>query len=398
MGRSFTICVLNCGSSSIKFSLFDFPDGSEFLKGQLDAIGLEHARLQFTLKGQKQELQVSAQDHHQALNLLFSKMQQEWKCHIDAIGHRVVHGGEHFKESTCINDAVIKILEELTPLAPLHNPVNVLGIKLALKTFKAPQVAVFDTAFHQSMPEESYLYPLPYAWYAQHQIRRYGFHGSSYHYVSQKAQNHLSLPKKHGLIIAHLGNGASICAIKNGKSVMTSMGFTPLDGLMMGTRCGSIDPGLIPHLCKVLSVDLAPLQNALNKDSGLKGISDYSFDMRSLEEKAETGHKPSILAISMFCQRVAQTIAAYRCHLESLDALIFTGGIGENSSLVRKQVCQQLRFLGCQLDPTANATRSSEARCITANDALCPVWTIPTHEEKQIALETFNLIGDTDNG
>jgi acetate kinase len=313
---------------------------------------------------------------------------------IKIIGHRVVHGGEKYSQPTLINNQVLNTIEQLSKLAPLHNPANLIGIKAAQHTFKTlPQVAIFDTAFHQTMPEKAYLYGIPYELYQDHSIRRYGFHGTSHFFVAQIAAKTLNKPLSQcNFISAHLGNGCSVTAIKNGKSVDTSLGFTPLEGVMMGTRSGDIDPGVIFYLVEQLGYSIEQVNKLLNKESGLQGVSGISNDCRELEQAMENNDKRANLALSIFCYRIAKSIASFSSAFEQLDGLIFTGGIGENSMFVREQVLKQLSLLNFKIDPQKNeATRLGHSGLISTTESRA-CWVIPTNEEWVIAEQSQTLI------
>ncbi|QOL25170.1 acetate kinase [Thalassotalea sp. LPB0316] len=390
------ILVINCGSSSIKFSLIAPHNGQEPLSGIAQNLLTEQANITFKLNGEKikQDLP-SPFVHHTALSHIVHFLQQnKFSDQVVAVGHRVVHGGERYSEPTLINDDVMATLEQLSHLAPLHNPANITGITAAQQAFSAlPQVAVFDTAFHQTMPAMAYLYALPYELYQKHGIRRYGFHGTSHYYVSRQATRLLNLPESTGSFIsAHLGNGASICAIENGKSVDTSMGLTPLSGVVMGTRSGDVDPGIIFHLINSLGYSHQQVNDLLNKDSGLLGLSKLSNDCRAIEEAIlNDNNQQAKLALDIFCYRIAKQIAAYTASLTSLDGIIFTGGIGENSDYVRQQVVSFLSVLNLVIDNTLNIqTRFGKAGNIATADSR-PVLVIPTNEELVIAQQTAEV-------
>lgn len=390
------ILVINCGSSSIKFSLIDPATGNERLNGLAQSLMTEQANITFKVDGNKEKQSLTSPfDHQIALSSIVDFLtQHSYKEAVFAVGHRVVHGGEEYSEPTLIDKNVMTTLHRLSQLAPLHNPANITGIEASKKAFPSlPQVAVFDTAFHQSMPKKAYLYALPYALYEQHGIRRYGFHGTSHYFVSRAASQLLNLPALKGSFIsAHLGNGSSICAIENGLSVDTSMGLTPLSGIVMGTRSGDIDPGIIFHLINSLGYTQEQVNDLLNKESGLLGLSQLSNDCRLLEEAMFDGNEQAKLALDIFCYRIAKQIAAYAASLSTLDAIIFTGGIGENSDYVRAQVTQSLSLLNINIDNELNvATRFGKSGNIAANESrACLV--IPTNEEWVIAKQTAQVI------
>lgn len=394
------ILVINCGSSSLKFALVAPEIKLELLTGIAQRLGSEEATLTVKLEGQKQEFSLpKPYDHQSALHALIEYLNnKKLDNNIVAIGHRVVHAGEQYQLPTLINDDVLAILHQLCTLAPLHNPANIIGIKAAQQAFNdLPQVAVFDTAFHQSMPEKAYTYALPKSLYQQHGIRKYGFHGTSHFYVSRQAAHLLNKPVEQlSLISAHLGNGCSLAAIEQGKGKDTSMGFTPLAGVAMGTRCGDIDPGIIFHLINNLNYTTCEVENLLNKQSGLLGISEISNDCRTLEQQAlEENNQNAKLALDVFSFSIAKAIAAMTVSLTQLDGVIFTGGIGENSSYIREQVIAQLSLLGLAVDSVKNEqTIRGKADNIAINNSPA-ILVIPTDEEWVIAnqtLETINAI------
>jgi len=370
------VLVLNCGSSSVKFAIVDTKTGTFSVSGLVEEIG---GNARFTAKkgGEKHEKKIDAPDHVQALATIQSFFKETGEdSDIAAVGHRVVHGGEKFSKSVLIDDAVIKAIEECSVLAPLHNPPNLQGISAAKKNFpNLAQVAVFDTAFHGSLPNYAYLYGLPYKFYEEHKIRRYGFHGSSHRFVAKKTAEILGQNIKDlCLVIAHLGNGCSAAAVKFGLSADTTLGLTPLEGMVMGTRSGSIDPGIILHLIKSLGYDYDKLNKLLNKESGLLGLSGISSDMRVLLGEAEKGSERAKIAIEVFCYRVAKEIGSLVPALPKLDALVFTGGIGENSEPVRKKI---LSFLNVFKFGEPNGPK---------------VMVVPTNEELMIAMDTEEVV------
>jgi acetate kinase len=388
------ILVINCGSSSIKFALVNEARPTFTLSGMAERLGSPEAELRWQQDAGKDSLILPHADHRAALAQLLPLVQGAAQGALHGIGHRVVHGGEQFTRACLIDSASLLAITANSALAPLHNPANLQGIEAALKLFpQIVQVAVFDTAFHQSMPEHAYRYALPENLYRQHGVRRYGFHGSSHRYVSRRAAESTGLASESSSwLSAHLGNGCSTCAVVNGQSRDTSMGMTPLEGLVMGTRSGDVDPGLHWHLARTLGWSTERIDQLLNKESGLLGLSGLSNDMRSLEQARGQGHPGATLAIEVFCYRLAKSLAAMACALEQLDGLIFTGGIGENSPLIRSKTVAYLRLLGLALDDQANA------RCvggmggpIHATDSP-RVLVIPTNEERQIALDTLNLL------
>ncbi|PZQ95568.1 MAG: propionate/acetate kinase, partial [Flavobacterium psychrophilum] len=350
------ILVINCGSSSIKFALVNEAQETFMLSGLAERLGSPEAVLHWQQGEQKDSLVLPGADHRLALSHLLPVVQQAAAGELHGIGHRVVHGGEHFSGASRLDATSLQAIRQVAPLAPLHNPANLQGIEAAMKLFpELVQVAVFDTAFHQSLPEHAYRYAVPQALYAEHGVRRYGFHGTSHHYVSRQAAQMSDLAyDASSWLVAHLGNGSSTCAVENGHSRDTSMGLTPLEGLVMGTRSGDVDPNLHGHLARTLGWSLERIDSMLNKDSGLLGLSGLSNDMRTLEQAREQGHAGATLAIEVFCYRLAKSLAAMSCALRRLDELIFTVGIGENSALIRSKTVNHLSLLGLQLGAQAN--------------------------------------------
>jgi acetate kinase len=359
------VLVLNCGSSSLKFAVIDAQTGDDQISGLAECFGLEDSRIKWKINGEKHEAALGAfTAHREAVEYIVNKIlaeQPELAAKIQAVGHRIVHGGEKFTRSVIIDESVIKGIEDCASLAPLHNPAHLIGIRAAMASFpKLPQVAVFDTAFHQSMPDRAYVYALPYKLYREHGIRRYGMHGTSHLFVSREAAKMLNKPiEETNVICAHLGNGASVTAIKGGKSVDTSMGLTPLEGLVMGTRCGDIDPSIIYHLVHQLGYTLEEVNNLMNKQSGLLGISELTNDCRGIEEGYAEGHKGATLALEIFCYRLAKYIASYTVPLGRLEAVVFTGGIGENSDLIREKVLNMLEIFNSMSIVSATKRRVS---------------------------------------
>jgi acetate kinase len=392
------VLVLNCGSSSLKFAVIDANSGDDQLSGLAECFNLENACIEWKIGGRKQEASLGAFGAHpEAVAFIVNKIlatAPQLATQIQAIGHRIVHGGEKFTRSVIIDAHVIKGIEDCASLAPLHNPAHLIGIRAAMASFpKLPQVAVFDTAFHQSMPQKAYIYALPYKFYREHGIRRYGMHGTSHLFVSREAAKLLGRSLEDtNMICAHLGNGASVTAIKGGKSVDTSMGLTPLEGLVMGTRCGDLDPYIIFHLVKQLGYTLDEVNSLLNNQSGLLGTSELTNDCRGIEAGYAEGHKGATLALEIFCYRLAKYIASYTVPLGRLDALVFTGGIGENSSLIREQVLQQLAIFNFRVDTARNlAARFGNAGIITG-DTGTVAMVIPTNEEWVIAQDAMTLV------
>lgn len=390
------ILVLNSGSSSIKFQIFDMQKIVPICQGVIEQIGESRGHIKFVYGKEKEITKESVIKNHSVGIELLEELLIDNKVlksfdELRAVGHRVVHGGEYFSKPTLINDEVIKKIEKVSPLAPLHNPVNLIGIKAISKVNPSLiQVAVFDTAFHQSIPDFAYHYALPYEYYTNNQVRRYGFHGTSHHYVAKEAAKILQKDiNECNLITLHLGNGASMAAVKNGKSVDTSMGLTPLEGLVMGTRCGDIDPAIIFYLSRNLNLSIDELDNILNKKSGLKGICGIN-DMREVEQKANSGDKKAKLALEIFCYRIKKYIGAYSVAVGKVDALVFTGGIGEHSSTVREKVCSNLYdTLGIKLDREANLKHNT---IISQNDSKIKLFVIPTNEELEIAKQTYKIV------
>ncbi|RLV58452.1 acetate kinase [Parashewanella curva] len=392
------VLVLNCGSSSLKFAVMDAQTGDDKISGLAECFGLEDSRIKWKSQGEKHQANLGAfTAHREAIEFIVNDIlgkQPELAQQIQAIGHRIVHGGEKFTHSVIIDDQVLKGIEECVSLAPLHNPAHLIGIRAAQASFPSlPQVAVFDTAFHQTMPEEAFIYALPYKLYREHAVRRYGMHGTSHLFVSREAAKALGKELTDtNVICAHLGNGASVTAVKGGKSVDTSMGLTPLEGLVMGTRCGDLDPSIIYHLVNQLGYTLEEVNNLLNKQSGLLGISELTNDCRGIEDGYAEGHKGATLALEIFCYRLAKYIASYTVPLGRLDAIVFTGGIGENSSLIREKVLNLLSIFNFTVDDDRNqAARFGNEGIITAETS--PVaMVIPTNEEWVIAQDSMKLV------
>ena len=397
------VLVINAGSSSLKYQLFNMDNKAVLAKGLCERIGID-GRLTHTNpnKEEKYKADVPMKDHADAIraviNILIDK---EWgviesMSEIDAVGHRVVHGGEYFADSVLINDEVIKAIEACVPLAPLHNTANLIGISACKDVMgeNIPQVAVFDTAFHQTMPPEHYMYALPYEYYEKYKIRRYGFHGTSHKYVSQQASEMLGIPIENlRLVTCHLGNGSSIAAIKGGKSMDTSMGFTPLAGLPMGTRAGNIDPAIISFLCDHEHKEADEIIDILNKKSGMLGISGVSSDFRDLDTAIEEGNPRAKLAKDMFNLSVMKIIGSYIAEMGGVDAIVFTAGVGENDRSVRWDVCEHMEYLGIKIDPEKNKFRGRQMD-ISIDYARVRVLVIPTNEELVIAEDTERLVNE----
>lgn len=393
------ILVLNCGSSSLKYQLVDMANEVALAKGLVERIGIEGSRLVHEKEGmEKVIIQADIPNHNVAVQMAIDALTDAGHGviadvkEISASGHRVVHGGENFAEAALICDKVKEAIKECAALAPLHNPANLVGIEVCEKLLDVPQVAVFDTAFHQTMPQKTFLYALPYEIYENHKVRRYGFHGTSHKYVSDRAAHMLGKPiGQLKLISCHLGNGASVCAIKEGRVLDTSMGLTPLEGLIMGTRTGDMDPAAVTFVMEKENLDTASMDDLMNKKSGVQGISGISSDFRDLESAAAEGDKRCQLALDMYNYRVAKYIGAYTAAMNGVDAIIFTAGVGENGSTTRKGVSDYLGYLGITLDEEKNSKRGKEMD-ITTKDSKVRVLVIPTNEELVIARETKSLV------
>ena len=391
------ILVINSGSSSIKFQLFEMPEKKVLASGMVERIGLEQSKVQLKVEEKNIEETKDIANHEEGLELVAKLLLEPSTAllnsadEIDAVGHRVVHGGSAFSETVVINEEVKGKIRELFSLAPLHNPHNYKGIEVSEKIFKrATQIAVFDTAFFQSMPEEAFRYAIPEKFYLEHQIRTYGFHGTSHKYVSQQAIEYLK--KDHSKIITvHLGNGCSITAIKNGQSIEHSLGFGPMNGLVMGTRSGDIDQSVIFYMMDELGYSSSEVKKILQQESGMYGLTGYS-DLREIELKAEEGDQKCILALKINAYRVKKYIGAYAAVLNGLDALVFTAGIGENSDVIRKLVCTDMEYLGIQLDVEKNSIRSKDIREIQSTNTPGKIMVIPTNEEIEIALQSYQLV------
>ena len=398
MSSSSKVLVLNCGSSSLKFAVIDPHSGCLSLSGIGESLGQSEVTVSWKFGGDRESASLPGNARHtEVTHFLVDEIlrqRPQLREQLVAIGHRVVHGGEKFSHSVLIDDAVIRAIQECVALAPLHNPAHLQGIEAATAAFPdLPQVAVFDTAFHQSMPRHAYIYALPYALYRDHGIRRYGMHGTSHRFVTERAAELLNLPVNEvNIISAHLGNGASITAVRNGRSVDTSMGLTPLEGLVMGTRSGDVDPGLLMHLGSRMDYCLKEINDLLNKKSGLLGVSELSNDCRTLEQAAADGHDGARLALEIFCYRLAKYIAAYHGVLPQVDALVFTGGIGENSSMVRKRVLEQLAGIGYAVDEDKNSRARFGEEGPINTDQSAVTMVVPTNEEWVIARDAAELV------
>ena len=393
------VLVINCGSSSLKYQLIDMDGEKVLCKGLCERIGMESSMITHEANGHKATTPAIFPTHTEAFAEVVKKMTTgEGKCindvsEIDAIGHRVVHGGEKFKESCLITDEVIETIRELSPLAPLHNPAGILGIEAARKVFgNIPMVAVFDTAFHSTMPPKAYMYAIPYEYYEKYGVRRYGFHGTSHKYVAGRAAAMLGKPiEELKLISCHLGNGSSVTAIDGGKSVDTTMGFTPLAGLPMGTRSGDLDAGILEYIMGKYGYDIKEMVSILNKKSGVQGVSGVSSDFRDLEKAAEEGNARAQLAEEKFAYEVKKYVGAYAAAMGGVDAIIFTAGVGENSASQRLDIASGLEFMGVKMDAEANNVRGKEA-VISAADSKVKVLLIPTNEELMIAMDTASIV------
>ncbi|MGO1367876.1 MAG: acetate/propionate family kinase [Senegalia sp. (in: firmicutes)] len=394
------VLVINCGSSSLKYQLIDMKNEEVLAKGLAERIGIEGARVKHEPSGKEKVLiEKPMNDHKKAIEIVLNALVDEnhgainSMDEINAVGHRVVHGGEKFSESVIIDENVLHAIEECSELAPLHNPPNIMGIKACQELMpNTPMVAVFDTAFHQTMPKSSYIYPIPYEMYEKHGVRRYGFHGTSHKYVANRAADMINKDIKDiKIVTCHLGNGASVTAIKNGESLETSMGFTPLEGLAMGTRSGDIDPAIIEFLMEKEDMTIDQVNTMLNKKSGVLGISGVSSDFRDIEDAVSEGNERAQLALDKFNIRVKKYIGAYAAIMGGIDVLVFTAGVGENSPETREEICEGLEFMGINLDKEANNIRGKET-VISKKESTAKVLLIPTNEELMIARDTKTLV------
>lgn len=395
------VLVINCGSSSLKYQLIDMETETVVAKGLAERIGIDGSRLKHQPAGKEAVVQEAPMpDHNKAVEMVLAALTDKEHgviadmSEISAVGHRVVHGGEKFASSVVITEDVIKTMEECSELAPLHNPANLIGINACMQLMPGtPMVAVFDTAFHQTMPEKAYLYGIPYKYYKEYQVRRYGFHGTSHRYVSERVAAILNKPAEElKVIVCHLGNGASVCAVNGGKSVDTSMGLTPLEGLIMGTRSGDLDPAILQYIMHKDNLDIDQMLNVLNKQSGVLGVSEVSSDFREIEDGCASGNEGAIRANNAFVYRVAKYIGAYAAAMNGVDAIAFTAGLGENNAKVRKEICSYLEFLGVKIDDAKNNTRGQET-VITTEDSKVAALLVPTNEELMIARDTMALVG-----
>lgn len=393
------ILVINCGSSSLKYQVIDSDTEAVLAKGLCERIGLDGRLVYQKAGGEKEITDADMPTHKQAIQMVLDALVNPKTGalksleEIGAVGHRVVHGGEKFASSTILNEEVLKVIEECNELAPLHNPANLIGIRACQELMpNVPMVGVFDTAFHQTMPEEAYLYGIDYDYYEKYKVRRYGFHGTSHSYVSKRAAEIVGKPYEElKTIVCHLGNGASICAVKNGKSIDTSMGLTPLEGLIMGTRSGDIDPGAMEYIANKENLDLEGVMEILNKKSGVQGLSHISSDFRDLEAAAEKNDHAGIRALNTFIYRAAKYVGAYTAAMNGVDVICFTAGVGENGPDTRKGICDYLGYLGVELDDKANEVHGEETIISTSNSKVTVIC-LPTNEELAIARETESLV------
>ncbi len=394
------VLVINCGSSSLKYQVIHSDSEEVLAKGICERIGIDGRLVYQPKDGEKEVTEAAMPTHTEAVRMVLEALVNprtgvlKSLDEINAVGHRLVHGGEKFAASTLLTEEVIQAVEECSDLAPLHNPANLIGVRACQEVLKdVPMVAVFDTAFHQTMPKEAYLYGIPYEYYEKYKVRKYGFHGTSHSYVSKRAAELLNKPYDDlKTIVCHLGNGASICAVKNGKSVDTSMGLTPLEGLVMGTRSGDIDPSAIEFLAKKENLDMAGIMNILNKESGVYGLSGISSDFRDLEAASNEGNERAAAAREVFCYRTAKYVGSYAAAMNGVDAICFTAGVGENDGKVREMICSYLGYLGIRLDSEANQKRGEEVMLSTP-DSKVAVMLIPTNEELAICRETVAIVG-----
>ena len=394
------ILVLNCGSSSIKYALYDMTDGSVLASGGAERVGLDGSFVKVKLpSGEKRELFHDIPEHTEGVKFIFSLLTDPeiGAIHsldeIDAVGHRMVHGGEKFNKSVRIDDEVLRVFNECIPLAPLHNPANLKGVEAVSELLPdVPQVGVFDTAFHQTMPERAYLYAIPYELYEQYGVRRYGFHGTSHRYVSQRVCDMLGVKaEEQRIITCHIGNGGSVAAVKYGKCIDTTMGLTPLEGLMMGTRCGDIDAGAVAFLQNQLHLDADGISNLLNKKSGVLGVTGISSDMRDVENAAGQGNHRAQLALDMYFYRIRKYVGAYAAAMGGVDIIVFTAGVGENQPGMREAVCKDMEWMGVKIDEALNAQIRGKECVISTPDSKVTVCIVPTDEELMIATDTMAL-------
>ena len=394
------ILVLNCGSSSVKYKLIEIKANKVLAEGGIEKIGLPDAFIKFKFGNEKIQQDLDINDHVGAIKSILDNLtSKEYGCikdfkEIDAVGHRVVHGGEKFNKSVLINDEVIAKIKECYGIAPLHNPVNMAGIDAINEVLpEVPQVGVFDTAFHQTMPAKAYMYALPYKYYAEDGVRRYGFHGTSHRYVAQRVCDFLGVEAQGKKIITcHIGNGGSITAVKDGKSIDTSMGLTPTEGLMMGTRCGDVDPGALIFLMEKHNLSSKDILNMVNKESGLAGVTGISPDMREIKAAADQGDEKAILSLDMYEHRITKYVGAFAAEMGGVDIIVFTGGVGEHQPSTRANVCNSLKFMGAEIDEAANNANNGEEGIISTPKSSITVVVIPTDEEYMIAKDTEAII------
>jgi acetate kinase len=393
------ILVLNCGSSSVKYKLIETTGNEVLAQGGVEKIGLPDSFLKLTYNGEKIVLNHNMPDHKEAVDFIFKTLMGEYGCiksldEVDAVGHRVVHGGESFSESVLIDEAAMAKIVECIDVAPLHNPANIAGIKAVEALIPGkPQVAVFDTAFHQTMPAKAYMYALPYEMYDKYRIRRYGFHGTSHRYVSQRTCEYLGIdPKKTKMICCHIGNGASISAVLNGQSVDTTMGFTPVEGLMMGTRSGDIDAGALTFIMEKEGLDAKGISTLVNKKSGMQGLTGISSDMRDIYNAMVEGNERAKMALDAYAYRIKKYIGAYAAAMNGVDVIVFTGGVGENHTYTRGLVCSDMEYLGVKLDEAMNEKIHGDEAVISTADSKVKVCVIPTDEESMIARDTQAIV------
>ena len=394
------VLVLNCGSSSVKYKLFQMPEGKVLAQGGVEKLGLSDSFLKLKLpSGEKVVLEKDMPEHTVAIDFILKTITgSEYGCikslsEIDAVGHRLVHGGDKFSESVVITDAVVESVKQCIDLAPLHNPSTLKGVAAVTELIPGvPQVGVFDTAFPQTMPQRAFMYALPYEYYEKYGVRRYGFHGTSHRFVSKRACEFLGLDyNKARIITAHIGNGASMCAIKEGKCIDTTMGLTPTEGLMMGTRVGDVDPGALVFIGEKEGLSMAQLSEVINKKSGVLGVSGVSSDMREIEEAISQGNERAKLALEMYDYRIKKYVGAFTAAMGGLDLLIFTGGVGENQTTTREYVCEDMQYMGIEIDKTLNAKIHGDEALLSTKESKVKVVVIPTDEELMIALDTLAL-------
>ncbi|WP_314812989.1 acetate kinase [Porphyromonas endodontalis] len=394
------VLVLNCGSSSVKYKLFQMPEGKVLAQGGVEKLGLSDSFLKLKLpSGEKVVLEKDMPEHTVAIDFILKTITgSEYGCikslsEIDAVGHRLVHGGDKFSESVVITDAVVESVKQCIDLAPLHNPSTLKGVAAVTELIPGvPQVGVFDTAFPQTMPQRAFMYALPYEYYEKYGVRRYGFHGTSHRFVSKRACEFLGLDyNKARIITAHIGNGASMCAIKEGKCIDTTMGLTPTEGLMMGTRVGDVDPGALVFIGEKEGLSMAQLSEVINKKSGVLGVSGVSSDMREIEEAISQGNERAKLALEMYDYRIKKYVGAFTAAMGGLDLLIFTGGVGENQTTTREYVCEDMQYMGIEIDKELNAKIHGDEALLSTKESKVKVVVIPTDEELMIALDTLAL-------